>query len=349
MEGQHQLVKDKIQFGITKLLSFKFTREDSDHYKSLMLQCLSQAKYQIPNQPFALPREWKRTLQSWVKSDVYDLMESDDANSLDMFFDLFNERLIKTSSQYDIVMLEWMKKAFTPNNIDKQRNDFVKFFRKIIARDGRNLFNKILDILAIPNQDVLAQRNKEQVLGVVATVRTNAAELDVAVINHLVNLFSRHFIQSMLGQKPDIFLKWDTIGVSPKDASIIQLANFAAKHHPTSICFQNSCISEKAEAKGESAKRIAELERENKLLKAQLKDRDNQITQLRKLSNNGKVKVEEKAAGTKRDRPKYEGPPCTKCTDPERAKTHSSEKHKDDYVSKHEFKAQKKSDGSKKG
>jgi hypothetical protein len=90
-----------------------------------------------------------------------------------------------------------------------------------------------------------------------------------------------------------------------------------------------------------SSAKISELEKDIISLKAKLAASENTARQLKNKNdgkNNNSPTNNTPTNPQKRKREPYSGSPCTKCTDPIRAKTHPTEAHKDDYKPKEEFK-----------
>jgi hypothetical protein len=149
---------------------------------------------------------------------------------------------------------------------------------------------------------------------------------------------------SIIGQMPHAFSDWkNTNDVCPKDSHYSKLISYYSVKHSEKPISLKKLGGKKFDEK--SSAKISELEKEIVTLKTKLAASENTARQLRNKGNEKNNNPPQNP--TKRKREPYSGQACTKCTDPERAKTHPTEAHKDDYKPREEFKKLKKSTSKK--
>ena len=342
MVNLHSLNLDKAKYGMTGQLGYSSTKDEAETFKKFMKDCLSQSKYQTNVANYVQPTDWKAILKAWVACDVYDLLCAEHITSLDEFFVEFLERLTKNSHQYDTSMIDWLKKASTPSNIDKQTNEIRSFLKKITGEDKDNIRRVITEGVVIPAQEEIARLTKDQLITALNNIRNNMLTVDTKIITHFNDLITSHFLMSLISQKPDLFLNWDK-EQSPKTVKYSELAKFYVRYDQRDIALNLSNKSEVNDLKRKleaAQKQNSSLQEENKRIKASVNQKHNGKHNHGKDSKNQK-KDENKPAESTQKRERYSGPPCTKCKEAEKAKTHPTERHKDDYVPKNQFKKQR--------
>ncbi|HEY0769366.1 MAG TPA: hypothetical protein VGD31_03465 [Sphingobacteriaceae bacterium] len=342
MESQH-LNLDKAKYGMTGQLGYSSTKDEAETYKKFMKDCLSQSKYQTNVANYVQPTDWKAILKAWVTSDVYDLLCAEHITSLDEFFVEFLERLTKNSHQYDTSMIDWLRKASTPSNIDRQTNEVRSFLKKITGEDKDNIRRVITEAIAIPTQEDVARFTKDQAIAALNNVRNNVLTADSRITSHFNDLLTSHFLMSLISQKPDLFLNWDQER-SPKTVKYSELAKFYVRFDQKDIALNLSNKSEANDLKRKlenAQKQNASLQEELKRIKASVNQKGHGKYNHGNDSKNKKKDDEKPGSKPTPKRDRYTGPPCTKCKDAEQAKTHPTDKHKDDYVPKNQFKKQK--------
>lgn len=342
----NESTKDKFSFGITTLLKFTSTLEQVDRFARDFRRCLQQAKYQPPPiegipVPYLLPQDWKEKFESWVEPNVYELLKSDHIQNEESFFNELKIRLVKDSNVYDLSMLEWFKKACTDSTIDKQSNEIRSFLKKMYADDGGKLSDIISAQLAIPAPEDVNRLTKDQLIQFINTIRNNSITLSSKVNDHSVDLITSHFLMSIIGQIPHSFSDWkNTNNVCPKDSHYSKLTSYYSVKYSEKPISLKKLGGKKFDEK--SSAKISELEKDIISLKAKLAASENTARQLKNKNdgknNNSPTNNNTPTNPQKRKREPYSGSPCTKCTDPIRAKTHPTEAHKDDYKPKEEFK-----------
>lgn len=350
MDSKNEVTKDKYTYGITTPLSFNSTIEQVTAFEKSFNACIRQPKYQPNAREFELPVDWKEKFESWVTANVYELLKSDYIKTIDEFFDHLKQRLIKNANYLDLSFLEWLKKACTEASIDKQTNDFRTFVKKAFA-DGEG---KVLEIIArnlqLPDaNENLPAKTKDNLIQIITQCREGSETLSATIALEYADLLTNHVMMSMVGQNPNAFTGFSdsNAGVCPKNSRYDKINLFYSNKNPDrAICY-------KVGSRKSEDKEFQQLKEENERLKAQIASLNNTNRQL-KLASTGTTKTtaptpkaEVKNLDNKRPREKYNGVPCSKCTDPLRAATHSSERHKDTYVERGAYKKQKHSDSKK--
>lgn len=351
MDSKNEVTRDKFTYGITAPLSFNSAIDQVIGFEKSFNACIRQTKYQ-PNNGFELPVDWKEKFESWVTPNVYELLKADYIKSIDEFFDHLKQRLIKNANYLDLSFLEWLKKAFTEASIDKQTNDFRTFVKKALS-DGEG---KVIENIArinfhLPEADEnLNAKTKDNLIQIINQFRAGLATLAPTIALEYADLLTNHVMMSMVGQNPNAFTGFSdsNAGVCPKNSGYDKINLFYSNKNPDrAICFKL------VGGRKSEDKEFQQLKDENAQLKVQLANAINTNKQL-KTQSTGTTrtttptpKTEEKNLDGKRARQKYNGAPCTKCSDSARAATHSTDKHKDNYVDKNAYKKMKLS-GSKK-
>ena len=140
-------------------------------------------------------------------------------------------------------MIDWLKKASTPSNIDKQTNEIRSFLKKITGEDKDNIRRVITEGVVIPAQEEIARLTKDQLITALNNIRNNMLTVDTKIITHFNDLITSHFLMSLISQKPDLFLNWDK-EQSPKTVKYSKLAKFYVRYDQRDIALNLSNKSE---------------------------------------------------------------------------------------------------------
>lgn len=350
-KANSQATKDKFKFGIYTLLSYNSTKEQVDAFEKNFLSCLRQKEYNPDPNVIIYPENWKSQIfESWCEPDVYDLLCSDHVKTIEEFFVLVRKRFDGTSAIVDNAFVEWMEIAVTPNTIDKHSNAVRTFLKKALPENDAMLKQNIDDHFELLSPDETAGKTKNELIGIVGGIRNKIDTLFTkdGIQGPLVNRITSRVLVPMVNQQAGGFTGWKDLGFagSPKDSPYTDILEYHAKK------YQRKPLALKRKAREDNpalTSQVKQLREENSKLQNELANLRNALNQLKnsqKPANQppkgGDTPKEANPKKRKAQATSYTGPPCAKCPDGSAAaKSHSTERHVDDYKPKQDFKKQK--------
>jgi hypothetical protein len=311
------------------------------YYKEAAAKCLAQEKYR--QEGLEIPANWKEIMGPWVEmnSAAAALLDRRDVRNPQSFFDKLIERKESSSTSFSLEFSEWINQTECNYVPDVHLKNCGDYFERVTQRHAAQLDATCDRVMEGIDETMTKQ-------AMMTKLRENVATLKKEVKEDSVEIHSHDYMMSLTGRaRLDL---WDVEGKAPKEAKSHEICDWLTKNlantKETKVAFAigkhgGGTVVPSSRPMANNNNNNARTERRDDPAGYHPIFRPPQAAKTVNKphvshSNARAVEVKTKPAeqqGQKRKKEIYSGPPCQKCPiGSEAARTHSTDRHKDNYV-----------------
>jgi hypothetical protein len=324
---QNNTSSDVKFFNVTPITGSE-TKEILQGYKANLDKCLALPKYQADiREGEVIPTTWRTIIVPWfvVDSEAWKIFQRKDLETPHQVFDVIMSRKASSSTNYNQSLQEFIANSCKPKTVDEHLRAVQDFTEDLVER--RFLALGTLDHI----DEIDETKTKREIVDAVRVSK----ERSILEIRELIQeVISHEFMMSLVSKQQ--FQTWDVVGRTPLQSSSGQICDWLGGKQaqlPLDKKLLKFYVGPTAVAPIPERDTDAARKRDH-AREASEKNRQNQ------LKKNAEQKAEKPELKRKSMVP-YSGPSCTKCADPIKAKSHSTERHRDDYITNKDFHANK--------